>query len=364
MGRTIAPRCAGNNARACGFCLPVSARPFPAPPAAHRTFRTAPFRPARWLRGAHLQTVGGKVLRPRPDPGLVRTRIETPDGDFLDLDVGPEPTTGAPVVLLLHGLEGSTERAYMRVAMVELLRHGLRPIGMNFRSCSGVPNRHARFYHSGETGDPAFVLEWIASRFPDRPVGALGFSLGGNVLLRYLGEAGAAPPPFLRGAAAISVPFDLTEGTRLLETRRMGRVYARYFLRSLQAKARAKRTLLAPRLDLDRILSARTLRAFDEAATAPLHGFGSALDYYRAASSATVLPDIRVPTLLLHALDDPFLPPEAAPIDAVRSNPWLHGVFLPEGGHVGFVESGTPRAPRFWSEREAARYLAGVLGES
>ncbi len=328
----------------------------------HRGFQSIPYRPARWLPGPHLQTVLGKFLRPGANPGLERRRLETPDGDFLDLDFGPDPVGDAPIVLVLHGLEGSTRRPYVRLAMGEIARRGMRAVGLNFRSCSGVPNRQPRFYHSGETEDLAFILGLLRERFPHRPIGALGFSLGGNVLLRFLGTRKADAAQVLTGAAAISVPFDLIEGTHLLERSPMGKVYTHYFLRSLHAKARAKRGLLAPVIDLERVLAARTLREFDEAATAPLHGFASAWEYYREASSAPLLQHVSIPTFLLHAMDDPFLPPESVPLEAVHRNPWLLGSFATTGGHVGFVEGRAPWKPGFWAEREAARYLAHVLG--
>ncbi len=321
-------------------------------------FRLRAFQPARWIRGPHLQTVLGKFLRPRFDPGLVRERWETEDGDFLDLDFGPDPGPGAPVVVILHGLEGSTRRAYVRMAMAELLERGIRPVGMNFRSCSGEPNLTPRFYHSGETGDLAWILDRLRDRFPHRPLGALGFSLGGNVLLKYLGETGGNGSSPVVAAAAISVPFDLVAGTRALESGRMGRIYTGYFLRSLREKALAKRRLLESALDLERVLAARTLREFDDAATAPLHGFPDAWTYYREASSARYLEAIRVPTLLLQAADDPFLPEEALPLEAVRRNPRLVEGFQRRGGHVGFVETGRGRRAAFWAESEAARYLA------
>ena len=334
----------------------------PTPPQAHVEFRGRRFRAAPWLPGAHLQTLAGKVLRPKRELALESLRIDTPDGDFLDLELGPDPGDQAPFVLILHGLEGSTRRPYIRMAMSALTEAGMRAIGMNFRSCSGVPNRRARFYHSGETGDIGFVIEVLRSVFPGRPFGALGFSLGGNVLLRYLGEQRDDPPPLLLAAAAISVPYDLTEGSKMLESGWMGRVYTHYFLRSLQEKARAKRHLLREIVDFDRILESRTLREFDEAATAPLHGFQDAGEYYRMASSKPILTSIRVPTCLIHALDDPFLPARSVPREAVDLNPWLMGSFSPSGGHVGFVERGVPWQPTFWAETEAVRYLGAVLG--
>lgn len=329
-------------------------------PDPHAGFEPRPFRPAPWLPGAHLQTVGGKLLRPRPALAVEPIRLDTPDGDFLDLELGPERSAGAPLAVVLHGLEGSTHRGYMRLAMQELLVRGVRPVGMNFRGCSGPVNRRPRYYHSGETGDLAHVLAWLGSRFPDRPLGALGFSLGGNVLLKYLGER--AEESALEAAVAISVPFDLGAGARRIEEGWMGRVYTRYFIRSLRAKLTAKEPLLRDVLDLEAAMAARTLREYDEVATAPLHGFPGAEAYYRESSSLGFLPRIRTPTLLVQSEDDPFLPPDSLPRRAVEENPWLLGAFTRRGGHVGFVEGAGPWDPGFWAEREAARYLALRLG--
>ena len=338
----------------------------PAPdarPRPHAGFRPAPFTPPPWLRGGHAQTVAGKFLRAEAALALEPLRIRTPDGDFLDLEVGPEPVLRAPVVLLLHGLEGSTRRRYMRQAMLALIEAGVRPVGMNFRACSGTPNLRTRFYHSGETGDLRQVLATLRERMPGRVFGALGFSLGGNVLLRYLAETGTAAPGSLGAAVAVSVPYDLAAAAGMLGTGGMGRFYTRYFLKSLRAKVRAKRALLEGAIDVERVLAARTLRDYDEAATAPLHGFRDAADYYRQASSGPVLGDVRVPTLLIHAADDPFLPADAVPAAAVERNPWLLGAFNRRGGHVGFIPAGAPLRRRpFWAETEAARYLSRLLG--
>ncbi len=323
-------------------------------------FRVRPFEPAWWLPGPHLQTVLGKALRSRPDPGIRRVRLDTPDEDFLLLDLGPEPTPGAPLGLVLHGLEGSSERAYARQAMNALYRRGLQPVGMNFRSCGGEVNRTPRAYHSGETGDLAFVVEHLGERFPDRRLGIVGFSLGGNILLKYLGEREGELPRTLRAAATVSVPFDLVAGTQALERGPMGRIYTHYFIRQLRSKVRSKEELLAPLVDLERVLAARTLREYDDAHTAPLNGFRDAVDYYRRCSSLSFLPGVRIPTLLLQAEDDPFLP-GGLPHREVEENPALIPGFSPYGGHVGFVEGSHPGAPSFWAEEEAARFLAHEL---
>lgn len=332
------------------------------------TFRVRPYRAPRWLRGPHIQTIGGKFLRPDPGIPLHRERLELPDGDFLDLDFAPAGSVAhdpeAPVVLVLHGLEGSARRRYMLLTYRELLARGLRPVGLNFRACSGEPNRLPRLYHSGDTDDLRFVVEHLADRFNGAPLGAIGFSLGGNVLLKYLGEEGDDAGRRLRAAVAISVPFDLTAGAATLERGLMGRIYTEYFLRNLRKKVRAKARLLEGLIDVQATLRARTLRAFDDVATAPLHGFADSADYYRRSSSAPYLERIRIATLLLQAEDDPFQPPEAIPRDAIARNPHIVAGFTERGGHVGFITwSDDPgkRGLRFWAEEEAARFLAAHL---
>lgn len=326
-----------------------------------RPFTPRPFRAPLWARNRHVQTLAGKFLRPAPDVPLRRERWETPDGDALLLDFADEGVPAdAPLVLLLHGLEGSARRPYALLSYRALRRRGLAAVGMNFRSCGGEPNRLARSYHSGETGDPRWVLGALQRRWPGRPLGALGFSLGGNVLLKLLGDAGADALAWLGAAAAVSVPFDLAAGSDELETGPVVRAYSRHFMRTLVGKVLAKGELVAAHVELDRVARARTMRQFDHVATAPLHGFAGAAEYYAACSSAPVLERVRVPTLVLHSRDDPFLPRGAIPEAALAANPALHAVVLERGGHVGFVE-GPPWAPRFWAEEEAARFLASQL---
>ena len=324
-------------------------------------FQPRPFRAPLWLRNPHAQTVGGKFLRRDPGLALTRERLTLSDGDFVDLDYAPEPqgaAAGAPLAIVLHGLEGSALRLYMRITYAELLARGVRAVGLNFRSCSGEPNRSARLYHSGETDDLGAVVAHLRARFPGRPLGAVGFSLGGNVLLKRLGERG--PAAGIDAAAAVSVPYDLAAGATALERGLMSRVYNTYFLRMLRRKVRGKARSLADLVDVPASLAARTLRQFDEAATAPLHGFRDARDYYTRSSSGPLVSAIRTPTLLVHAFDDPFLPAERVPVAAARANPWIFPAFTATGGHVGFVH-GTPRRPRFWAEEEAARFVASAL---
>jgi predicted alpha/beta-fold hydrolase len=323
-----------------------------------------PFRAPPWGTNPHVQTLAGKFLRPEPALPVRRERWITPDGDFLDVDFLPD--TGGPVVLVLHGLEGHTRRAYVLNTFRILQEAGMDPVGLNFRSCSGEPNRRARAYHSGETGDLGFVLSRLAERFPGRKLGVVGFSLGGNVLLKYLGERSPehapadAPGPLPHGAVAVSVPYDLAAGADLLARTAMGRIYNRYFLNSLRQKAREKSHLLSDRVDLAALGRARTLRQFDDLLTAPVHGFEDASHYYAASSSNQYLALIRTPTLLLHAADDPFLPRDCIPWQVMSANPALHAVVTERGGHVGFVAGGI-RRPRFWAETAISRFLGTVL---
>ena len=292
---------------------------------------------------------------------MTRERWEVPDGDFLDVDLGPDPGPQAPLALVLHGLEGSSRRRYVLSVCRELLARGVRPVAMNFRGCSGEMNRRPRMYHSGETGDPTFVLEGLRNAFPGRRVGALGFSLGGNVLLKLLGEREDGGAGLVDAAVAMSVPMDLAAGGRLLEETVMGRLYSRYFLRSLQRKVRAKAEVLDGHIDVEATLRARTIRAFDDVATSVLHGFQGADHYYRVSSCAGYLEGIQVPTLVLHALDDPFLPASAIPHQALEANPFLTPIIHRGGGHVGFLK-GPPWSPRLWGDEEGARFLATLLG--
>jgi predicted alpha/beta-fold hydrolase len=324
------------------------------------SFEPRPFRPAWWARGAHAQTLGARILRPREGLAVRRERLETPDGDFLDLDWADAPAPDAPAVLVIHGLEGSSRRRYVRNACRELLAAGLQPVAMNLRGCSGEPNRAPHDYHSGKTDDPAFVIETLRRRLPGRPLGAIGFSLGGNVLLKLMGERGDGGTDLLRAAVAISVPYDLAAGSRVLERSLMGRAYAAYFLRSLKRKLEAKAARLASVIDLEAARAARTIWDFDERVTAPLHGFSCAEEYYAVSSSGRYLAGVKTPTLLLHAADDPFLPGSAIPLRDAERNSSLRLVLQRSGGHVGFLE-GTPHRPRFWGEEEAARFLAGQL---
>jgi predicted alpha/beta-fold hydrolase len=306
-----------------------------------------------------------------------RQRLELPDGDFVDLDWFGAPRReadpiaggcgrtagGAPVVLLLHGLEGSAQSGYIRSVARRVVAGGATAVALNFRGCSGEPNRLARAYHAGEIEDlgraVAEVVRFAAARGAGGGgLAVVGFSLGGNVLLRWLGELGGAAPAIVAAAAAVSVPFDLAAGADWTAIG-PGRLYAARLMRQLRAKvarkmellaAAAKRDERAARVDASRALRARTFREFDDAYTAPMHGFRDADDYYARSSCARVLARIAVPTLVVHAQDDPFLPARAIPGEALATNPCIETWLPPTGGHIGFV-AGTPWSPRFVADQ-------------
>jgi predicted alpha/beta-fold hydrolase len=320
------------------------------------------YTPARWLPGAHGHTLWGRFFRPLPHLRLRHERWETPDSDIVDV-YRLAGDAEAPHLLLLHGLEGGLHSHYARGMLAEAQRRGWHATLLIWRSCGPELNLLPRFYHSGDTMDARMALEWILREEPGRLVVMAGVSLGGNVLLRLLAEEGADAPARLVAAAAISVPFDLARSARHIQ-RGFARVYQRHFVRSLKRKALAKLGLFEGHLDREAIARAVTLYDFDEHVTAPLHGFAGADDYYTRSSSLPVLDRIRIPTILLSAEDDPFLPPDV--LDEVRAvargNSHLELVFVPKGGHVGFI-SGTPWRQKYWAEARAFEFLAARVAE-
>jgi hypothetical protein len=290
----------------------------------------------------------------------VRERVELPDGDFVDVDwLGP---AGAPTVVVLHGLEGSIESPYAASLLRSLGRAGLRGALLHFRGCSGEPNRRLRQYHSGETGDLACVVGRVAGEVPGRPVLLAGFSLGGNQIVKWLGERGEALPPEVRAAAAVSVPFDLAACARALDGAGFWPwVYRERFLRRLRRKARAKAALHPGAFDLDAVLRSRTFAEYDDLVTAPIHGFAGAGDYWRRSGAAAFLPGVRRPLLLISAADDPLVPATALPVEAARANPSVTLEVTSAGGHVGFV-GGAPWRREFWAEGRVLDFLASRAG--
>jgi predicted alpha/beta-fold hydrolase len=302
--------------------------------------------------------VAARLLRSVRSVKYRRERIETPDGDFLDLDFAAGPTEGA-IVLVLHGLEGCSRSGYVKQACQALAAVGLQAVALNFRSRSGEPNRLPGSYHAGRTDDVRTVLRALSGRFPGSRIGALGFSLGGNVLLKYLGESEGPADTLLHGAVAVSVPFELSRAADSME-RGWGKVYGWRFLRLLRRSVRAKAQRFPAAIDLGAVARAQSVREFDDVVTAPLHGFRNVAHYYAESSSSRYLRGVRVPTLILHARNDPLIPFDSIPLATIRDNPCLQAVLPGSGGHVGFV-SADRTGWRFWAEAEAGRFLAGVL---
>jgi predicted alpha/beta-fold hydrolase len=308
------------------------------------------YRPPPGLSNGHLQTILPALARRVAMPPPLRHRIETPDGDFLDLDL--HGAGGRRVAIVSHGLEGDSRRAYV-AGMARCLRSvGWDVVGWNFRGCSGVSNRSLRSYHSGASDDLGIVVDYVRETWPRRQIALVGFSLGGNVTLKYLGEKGDEAARFIAGAVAVSVPCDLAGCAARLETRE-NRFYLRRFLRTLVAKIELKHAMYPECLDVRGLREIRTFTEFDTRFTAPLHGFVDAADYWARCSSRQFLGSIRVPTLLLNARDDPFLSPSCFPDAEAAASAWLHLEAPAHGGHVGFIRP----ACEYWSESRARVFL-------
>jgi predicted alpha/beta-fold hydrolase len=320
-----------------------------------------PFLPAPLLRHADAQTIVANLWRPRPGPPVTRVRWELDDGDFLDLDRAAGPRPDAPVAVLCHGLEGSSDAPYIRGLSRALVTRGLAVVALNFRTC-GLPNRLPRSYHSGETTDLGEVVRRLVLEAPGRPLVVAGFSLGGNVVTKWLGEHGEALPVEIKGGAAISVPFDLAacQG-RIDGPGRLMWIYRERFMRRLRLKAAWKARQFPGLFDADAIARAGTFAEYDQLMTAPVHGFASRDDYYARCSAGRFVAGIRRPYLALSAADDPMVPAESLPVAAARANPAVQLVVTPYGGHTAFMDGALPR-PGFWAERSAADFLAALVG--
>ncbi len=314
------------------------------------------FRPAWFARGGHAQTLWAALLRRPIRLASSRERLELPDGDFVDLDWCGRSQAG-PLVVLLHGLQGSILSPYVRGMMQSLETAGLRSVLMHFRGCSGEPNRLPRSYHSGDTADLAFLIARLRERNPHTPLAVIGYSLGANVLLKWLGQTGAANP--LSAAVGVCPPFELASCADRL-AHGLSRIYESHLLRSLKAMAGHKARQGLPDLPIihQEIRRLRSLRDFDHRFTAPLHGFDSADDYYHRCSCRQFLPGITVPTLVIHARNDPFMPRHVIPTEQDLP-PCVRLELTDDGGHIGFIGGTCPWSPRYWLEERVPRFLKG-----
>ncbi len=324
-----------------------------------------PFKPAWWLRNAHGQTLWPALFRRLQPSPVRRERLRTRDGDFVELDWCGEGE--GPLAILLHGLSGSSRSAYIVGLQQALLRRGLRSVAMNFRGCGGQPNDTARCYHSGDTEDFGHLCAEIRQRQPDVLLAAVGFSLGGNVLLKWLGEQGGNAG--LSAAVAVSAPMLLHVCADRMD-RGFSRLYRDQLLRELKAHIRWKTEHLrkagkiqeAERLEkLGDLSDIRSFWDYDGRVVAGLYGFADARDYYAQSSSKPYLRAIATPTLIIHSCDDPFMTPQVIPT-ADELSPAVRLEVTAGGGHVGFVAGNIPGFPQFWLEQRIPAFLAEMLG--
>lgn len=310
--------------------------------------------PFYYFNNPHLQTMMPSFFRKVTGFSYVRERINTPDGDFLDLDWATQGSQ--KLVIVTHGLEGSADRHYVRGVIKKLRAQGWDGLGWNCRSCSGEMNRLPRFYHHGDTPDLALVVDHAIQKGNYQIVMLVGFSLGGSMTIKYLGERGEQVRPEIKRAVAVSVPCTLAEcGDELAKPNK--KFYTKRFLQKLGAKIKAKAALMPDQIsyrDYDKI---QLFEDFDNAYTAPLHGFRDAADYYAQVSAIGFVDRVRVPLLLINALNDPFLTPACFPVQIAEQHPFLHLEMTTQGGHVGFQLPGTNET---YAERRMAEWVADL----
>lgn len=323
----------------------------------HGKIITSEFKPAWWAKNRHIQTIWPRFLQRRQQIALDSQRLELPDGDFVDLSWTPKPQKCHGIAVLFHGLEGSAHSHYAKDMLAILAKHGWHCVLMHFRGCSETPNRLARAYHSGDTADAAFMLNWLQQRFPKLNKVAVGFSLGANMLLKLLGEY--PKQTWLQAAVCVSPPFRLNECADAVN-RGFSRNYQKYLLNSMIRKLRHKMAFIDYRewlkikaSELNRLTS---FRLFDEHVTSKLHGFKDADDYYQQCSAAGFSRLIQTPTLILHSKDDPFMNHKVIP----TANELSSAVTLElsdQGGHVGFMQ-GTPWKPTVWLHQRIPQFFS------
>lgn len=310
------------------------------------------FKPAPYLKSAHLQTIFASKVRPEPKLETRDERLELPDGDFIDLCW--LPGGDGPVVIVLHGLTGSIKSKYARGLLQQAQALGWRGVLMHFRGASETINRKPRSYHSGDTGDFNYLVGELRKRFPDAPLAAVGYSLGANVLLKWLGERGDSAP--LATATAVSVPFDLQICANAVN-HGLSRLYRAHLLGNMRHDVERKFAVMQAPFDLpDDLSRLKTFQDFDDAVTAPMHGFAGYLDYYQRASCKPFLRDITVPTLIIHSRRDPFMDPVIVP-GASELSATVRLELSDYGGHVGFVSADKRGRPTFWLEQRIPTWL-------
>ncbi len=311
------------------------------------------FKPAWWLRSPHLQTLWPAFFKKRHSLDLVDEQVELDDGDFIDLCWSK--SNADKIVLVLHGLEGNLNSHYANSIVFQLEQSGFKPVFMHFRGCSGRINRLARAYHSGDTGDLSFIVEHIKKNTGCYPYAAVSYSLGGNVLLKWLGETGSNNP--LQKAVAVSVPFRLQDAAKRLETG-LSKLYRNHLLKSLRNTYREKFKQISSPLNIN-VEELKSFWDYDDKVTAPLHGFHGAQDYYDKCSSRQFLKSIAIPTRIIHSSDDPFMFSTTAPGENEISS-CVDYIQTSQGGHVGFITGLTPFSAKSWSDMKIIEFISGV----
>jgi len=313
------------------------------------------FKPAWWLPGTHAQTLWPSLMRRPVDIELTTERLTLPDDDFIDL--AWTKSNSNKIVIVLHGLEGSIDSSYARGMLAAINKKGWHGVFMHFRGCSGEHNLKDRSYHSGETGDLRFLVETLRERHPEATLYAVGYSLGGNALLKYLGEYKGDSQ--LKAAVTVSVPYLLSNSAEKLG-KGFSRIYQRHLLNRLINKTLSKFQDRQAPVDITNINKLNTFKSFDHHITAPIHGFKSGDDYYEQSSSRQYLNKITTPTLLIHSRDDPFMSVDAIPDqDDLSDSVTLE--LSNHGGHVGFVSGNTPWNAEYWLEQRIPEFLSTYL---
>ena len=308
------------------------------------------YRTPAWLRGGHLQTIYPVLFRPMPELNSRHERLELADGDFLDLEWSGN--AGKKLAIICHGLEGSARAAYVRGMAARLLNHGWDILAWSYRGCSDEPNRLISSYHTGKTDDLDLVIRHGISQHPAERIVLIGFSLGGNLILKYIGERGTAIDRRITRGVAFSAPCDLACCSAKL-SQWQNKIYLERFLKTLRSKVQEKHQRFPAELDLRGLGAIHSFAGFDGQFTAPLHGFSSAEDYWERSSSRQFLGKISIPTLLVSALNDPILGPKCYPFDEARLNKSFFLETPPQGGHLGFYT-----ASGYWSETRAIEFLS------
>lgn len=326
-----------------------------------RPVSQSPFQPAWWLKHAHLQTIFAKYLSPKQRVSTQTEMFSLPDGDEIQLNwlTSTASDDKAPLLILLHGLAGDINSHYIQAMLAQCHTLNWPAVLLHFRGCNGKPNKLPRAYHSGDTADAALVISEVKRRYPNRPLMAVGYSLGGNVLLKYCGEQAEQNP--LTAAVAVCPPLSLAACAKRINSG-ASKLYQRYLLGRLKRSTLAKLqqfTDFPLPLTPQQVQGFSSIEQFDEHYTAPIHGFLNAQDYYQKASGKAFLRHIRIPTLIIHAKDDPFLSDAVIPtVDELNQH--IHYELTSGGGHVGFVY-GSVLQPKFWLNQRIPQFIIEQL---